>query len=493
MKFIFAFVMGTIMAAIAVPTAADPADQPFVRNDHLGTGVHFGGDATGAWDRDRGAIIKLIASSGLGWVRTGTNWQEIEPIKGSYQIPRNMFDELDAEHRAGLKVDLLFDGPNTLYADNFDPQAYGAAAAYLAKTLAGRIDAIEILNEPNNFGVRKFYGNGSWNGYEADGTASLWIKKYVLILNAAAKAIKAVNPTIKVIGLGSPAPANFRQIAMGLAPEVDGITDHPYSNSTVPEILPFPAVPEIIKRDGIAVADKRGSFESMMRMYREQCAKYAGPKEIWLTEFGYSTFQKDKSSASNMFSPFTESAQAKYLVRRMLACLGMGINHAFQYDFKDDGTDPHNPENNFGLVHHDLSPKPSYYALQRLIKVMDGYEPKQNFEVNVYTVDDRLDTWPITWDGGKIAAPGTIATYQFSNNQGDAMVALWSQEHADGDLQPRYADVELVTDASVASITGYDLWTEKSFPIQFEKKGKRIEISGVTIPDYPILLTIKSS
>jgi hypothetical protein len=115
MKFKTALATFLIQAATLVSAIADSApDQPIVRNFHLGTGVHFGGDATGAWDRDRDAIIKLVASSGLGWVRSGTNWQSVEAVKGVYQIPQRALDELDAEHRAGLKVDFLFDGPNPL-------------------------------------------------------------------------------------------------------------------------------------------------------------------------------------------------------------------------------------------------------------------------------------------------------------------------------------------------------------------------------------------
>ena len=93
--------------------------------------------------------------------------------------------------------------------------------------LANDVQAIEILNEPNNFGFRTTYG-GAWNGNEPNGSVSPYVQKYVQILNAAAKEIKLANPQMTVIGLGAPAPASFRMIALGLAPQVDGLTDHPY-------------------------------------------------------------------------------------------------------------------------------------------------------------------------------------------------------------------------------------------------------------------------
>ena len=48
-------------------------------------------------------------------------------------------------------------------------------------------------------------------------------------------------------------------IALGLAPQVDGLTDHPYGGQ-LPELVPYAATPDILQRDGIATADANGTL-----------------------------------------------------------------------------------------------------------------------------------------------------------------------------------------------------------------------------------------
>src|SRR5260370_649981 len=81
------------------------------------------------------------------------------------------------------------------------------------------------------------------------------------IMNAAAKEIKLGNPHMEVIGLGTPAPASFRMIALGLAPQVDGLTDHPYGGK-LPELVPYASNAYFLLRDGIATADANGTLAS---------------------------------------------------------------------------------------------------------------------------------------------------------------------------------------------------------------------------------------
>ena len=111
---------------------------------------------------------------------------------------------IQAARRAGLKIDLILAYGNPAYTDRYDTAAYAKAAGWLARELANGVQAIEILNEPNNFGFRDTYG-GQWNGNERNGSVSPYLQKYVQLLNAAAKEIKLANPNMTVIGLGTPA------------------------------------------------------------------------------------------------------------------------------------------------------------------------------------------------------------------------------------------------------------------------------------------------
>ena len=199
----------------------------FSGDSRLGTCTHF---AQG-WDYQK--LMPLIEKSGLGWIRDDIGWDSVEREKGKYQVPERTLAWIHAAHEHHLRVLAILNADNKLYADHYDPEAFARWGAWMAKELAGDIDAVEILNEPNNFGFSKYYG-GSHDG-EGD---SPWVAKYVTLMNTAAKAIKAANPKMPVIGFGAGVPVTYKQLSLGASPSVDGIADHPYSNHSVPELLP---------------------------------------------------------------------------------------------------------------------------------------------------------------------------------------------------------------------------------------------------------------
>ena len=430
----------------------------------------------------------MIADAGLGWIRDDLNWNDVEKQKGIYVIPAQTLKWIKAAHANNLKLILLLNKGNTLYTNPYDPEAYARFSAAMAKQLKNDVDAFELQNEPANFGYTKYYG-GHWNGIDSTGKQEPWVTNYVTLLNKAAKAIKAVNPTVKVIGLGSVAPVNFRQLQAGIAPEVDGLTDHPYSYRTVPELIPYSGSAGILKRDGIATADDKGTFSSQIEMYRAQSAKYNGPKEIWLTEFGYSVFQPAKKS---LFAGFTESAQAKYLQRRLMMGLGMGVTRLMQYDFKDDGKDPHEAEHHFGLVDPELNPKPAYAAVKSLAEATAGFQLEKSTKVEVFPVADRPDTYPIIWDQSMLAAPGTIPVYTFTDELGQTVIALWSAERADGDFTTRIANISIdAGNKKVQSISMKDLMSGSITELGFTSKQGKLNLEKMSIPDYPVLIYLK--
>jgi hypothetical protein len=83
-----------------------------------------------------------------------------------------------------------------------------------------------------------------------------------------------------------------------------------------------------------------------------------GAKQIWATEFSYPT--------GNAAASVSEGAQAA-LIRETFNALARWrcAGPAFIYSYRDDGPDRRDLEENFGVVHHDFSPKPSYRAYQR--------------------------------------------------------------------------------------------------------------------------------
>ena len=69
-------------------------------------------------------------------------------------------------------------------------------------------------------------------------------------------------------------------------------------------------------------------------------------------------------------SGVTDDVEAQYLPRAMLQSLSAGVANIYWYDFRDDGDDPTYNECRFGIVHHDLTPKPAYLAYQALTRAL---------------------------------------------------------------------------------------------------------------------------
>jgi hypothetical protein len=422
--------------------------------------------------------MPLIARSGVGWIRDELGWGALEPIPGKYQIPLQTRVWIAAARQAGLKIDLILSYGNRAYPDHYDTAAYAKAAGWLARELAGEIGAIEILNEPNNFGFRTTYG-GAWNGKEPNNAVSPYVRKYVEIVNAASKEIKLSNPQMTVIGLGAPPPASFRMIALGLAPELDGLTDHPYSGANqIPEIIPYAATPVMLIRDGIATADAQGTFTSQVSMFRAQAKQWGSTDKLWHTEWGYSTIEAKPEKRQRTLS---QETQAVYIVRRILQSDGVGVEHTFIYDFKDDGTDPYSDYENFGLVKSDRSPKTSYFAVQRVTGLLAGMPtapPDQSASVESDQTSQKEGLGPQCY------------TFASPDRQLRA-VAFWIAKPWETSQGMSEAVVNLPLAKDPAHLIVCDLLTGKETPVTWKRSGNDGRISiAVPLSATPQLLMV---
>jgi hypothetical protein len=470
--FKFSRALAIVLPFFATCATAQPVLRAIERDEHLGVCTHFGQH----WPV--GETMPLLARSGVGWIRDEVGWGAVEPVPGKYQVPPKTLSWIHAARSAGLKIDLILAYGNPAYPDHYDTTAYAHAAAWLARALAGQVEAIEILNEPNNFGFRTTYG-GAWNGNERNGKVSPYLVKYVEILNAAAKEIKLANPQMTVIGLGAPAPANFRMIALGLGPEVDGLTDHPYSGQQIPELVPYAATLVMLARDGIASADAQGTFASQVSMYRAQAKKWGASDKLWHTEWGYSTVLANPEKHQRELSPDT---QAVYILRRILQSEGIGVEHTFIYDFKDEGTDPFSDYENFGLVKNDLSPKLSFFAVQRLSRLLAGMETAAPLKQASLQADSSPDQ-------------GTgHQCYTFSSSDGQkTLVAFWEAKAWEPGSGPLKAVLSLPMTDDPGHVSLYDPLTGKEAPLQWKRLNEGALLTSVPISAAPTILIALST
>ena len=99
--------------------------------------------------------------------------------------------------------------------------------------------------------------------------------------------------------------------------------------------------------------------------------KISGEKPIWATETGYHNAMQQ---APEGHYPAPESVTAKYGPRMVAEYFRIGIERLYFYEFLDEGTNPANLEDNFGLIRNDLSEKPIYQALQSTITLLEDQD-----------------------------------------------------------------------------------------------------------------------
>lgn len=475
--------------------SVDPATA--IRNDRMGVATHFSRKVAwmSPWKPD--PLIPQIAELGVGWIRDEILWPEVEPETGVYRIPEKTREWVDLANAHGLKIIACFAGQNPLYEDRFDPDAYARAAAWLARELHGKIHAIEVLNEPMSY-YAAYYGEGgmkggNWWGLDDNGQTYPWVRRYVTLLNKSADAIKAANPAMPVVGLGSLSPINFHQLQLGISPNVDGITDHPYSFRTPPEVIHDIDTPAYRERHGFAVTDTQGTFTSLVSRYREFSRQHNGPRQLWLTEWGFTTFREGAEGKNYHYSAFSEEAQAKYILRRFVECLGLKIEVSILYGFMDDQREggDFDCENGFGLIRKDQSRKPSFAAVQNVARHTIGFVRSDTLQVDIRPFSDRGEDRPPTWDGTPLPALRQIRHYQFEDSRGRSVLALWSTERLN-DLNVRAADVEIDGAPANVTVEMLDLYTDRTSTPRFTRENGKIRFSQLPVPAHPIFLTLDS-
>lgn len=88
-------------------------------------------------------------------------------------------------------------------------------------------------------------------------------------------------------------------------------------------------------------------------------------RPVITTEAGY----HNAVNASSSHPAVPEDVAGAYLPRLLLEHVAEGDHRMYSYELIDSFDDPdlNNPEAHFGLLRHDLSPKPSYLAMKRLL------------------------------------------------------------------------------------------------------------------------------
>jgi len=305
----------------------------------LGVNIHF--------IAPREMDLDMMKYAGINLIRMDFLWSEVEKEKGVY-IFREYRRLVDALRKRGITALFILDYGNQYYDDGVAPysdvgrEAFAKFALESFKEFKGEDIIWEVWNEPN--------------------LSQFWKPKpnpedYVRLLKAVYSAAREVGG-VRLIAPGvSGFDFNFLEetFKLDMLNCIDAVSIHPYRSTN----------PETVNLDYAKL--------------RELLALYGAPlKPIVSSEWGYCT----GGSYGNRVSTAT---QAEYVVRMFLINIMNGVNVSVFYDWKDDGSNIHDSEQNFGLIadYEGLKSiygrpayfiKPAYYAIYTLTSQLNGFQ-----------------------------------------------------------------------------------------------------------------------
>lgn len=467
----------------------EPKSSDQIKHLPIGTNAHFQYASGHDCKMGKGykKLIDLIAAAGFKYLRDTPGLEK--GADGKLHVRPYDREWLTYAKAKGLEPILVMLEINDPMADMDDVLARNLI---YARELKGIARIYEIGNEIN---WSRKYPNGTWNGMVSatDTSTAQGLREITKTTNRIADAIARERPDAILIGLGEGTALNFRMLELGVSRNLHGVVDHAYTYSLPPEKDIWA---NNFKRDGILVGDQAGSFFGLVDSYLAEFKKTGGPRQLWITEFGFSTFSFSGQNEGALYAPFSEDAQAAYLVRRLLMTLYRqdAISATIQYDIMEAGQNPADPECYFGLLHNDFSPKPAYFAVQRLNSLMAEARPdaaKVVVTANpLHRSAERNDG--MKWDAALIKADNGVLALPFSNPETphEKMVALWSAQPFSGEFAPRSVSFSVSGWPAYGYplAVGIDILTGDTFDVPVKMENGVLTVSQMTIGQHPCLL-----
>lgn len=267
----------------------------------------------------------------------GVKWERVEFLqykfaKGGGRYDFTFYDRLcDTAERHGISpLGMLSHfwpaGSPPFTQQGYDDQVEAFRA--LASHYRGRIRHWEIWNEPW----------GTWGGPMED---------YFGLVDRLDAVAKGIDPESTVIACSAggldPKTVSAKFLEAAEAPDArfDALSIHPYRGEPL--------------EDGVLadIASVAG---------KSPCGR------VWVTEIGWPTCGK---------WVYGETDQAAYLARFLMTAAGSGKAHSiYGYDLVDDGFNPLERENHFGIVRRDFTPKPACRAVAKVYRTFDAGTPR---------------------------------------------------------------------------------------------------------------------
>ena len=387
----------------------------------LGVNIHFTDPQPGE--------MKMIAAAGFRWVRMDFKWDATERERGHYDF--SAYDRLmQSLDQFKLRALFILDYGNPLYGTpprtEFARQAFAGWAVAAAKHFANRGVTWEMYNEPN---VPMFW------------PPRPNVDEYIVLALTVGRAFRVNVPTEKLIGPAtSGIDFNFLEACFkaGLLDYWSAVSVHPYRR-TNPE----------------GAANEYCRLRQMIDQYRPRVRTRSGSDGPSLGRVGDDDLTVSTASGSDRVIPIIsgewgfssawpgidEAKQSALLTRELLTNIANDIRMSIWYDWREDGTDPRDPEHHFGLVRNAYlsdraqvyQPKPAYQATKTLTDFFRGYRFEQRLTVGsdqdyvlVFAsgADRRIAAWTTSTDAHRIAIPLAPGTFLITKHTGESTTSI---------------------------------------------------------------------
>lgn len=421
-------------------------------------------------------VFVPLGRLGVKWARLQTGWARCEQSPGDYDFA--WLDRVvNGVREVGVTPWFNLGYGNRLYT----PEAPDASAVgwillngrtchpawlkfveALARHFQDRVKHWEIWNEPNI--------KGFWKPIEP--SAEL----YAAFVKETAAVIRGVIPDVTIIGgalAGMPTDYLRSLLAHGMAQHVDKISFHPYR-----------AVPE---------QGYRETLESWRQLIRQNAEKTV---ELWQGENGCPS-RPGSAGALGQYG-WTETSQAKWLLRRMLYDRVLDLELTSYFHMVDLvnynwGAGPSGKTNFKGLLRgEDYSPKPSYFAYQRLCTLFDGSAQREPSLDAMVKLEEPRDKGTLARDVEQWREQQILAGF-VRNGQ-----PLWCLWFAGDLLKPavlRRLTLRIDFAGDLAGqMCAIDLLSGKIFQVHgLERRDSRWVLPSLPVADYPLILTVREA
>jgi len=314
------------------------------------------------------SMIPLIQKAGIKNIRDEIYWSDVEQVKGEYRFRYKHETYMNKLKELGIDPLIVLSFNNPYYDGGVSPytdEGREAFANYGVAVLDHYEDQIKRVEVYNEFNIAFSSGPGAQK-----------TDYYYKLLKETYNKIKAYNETnnkdVMVIGpVTSQIPWEWLEELFAISDEdgkaldyMDAVSVHPYR---------YPSSPEGMDSEMVRV-------QQLIKAYND-----GNPKPIYITEWGWPTYDS--------LTKTSEAMQAAYLVRSSVQLLSEGVEFLGWYDFKNDGIDSREVEDNFGIIRHETdplgkyAPKPAYVSFSAMTRALTGadFVSKEEIGEDIYS------------------------------------------------------------------------------------------------------------